>query len=572
MFHLQVVAAQSERGRNLVHRLTVSRSKLFPESSSRLPAYNTVQASDYNEGVYRTVKPTALPPSSHQQQQQNGVTSPVSVPLSSTQSDSFSSPATPPTIPSPTDPPLAGNKKRGPPIVPYHKVSTGKLETNFPDGSADYSLIEMNNIESNAQAPPPLPKPREPPKPSTDRPQPPLPHKTSASKIEHVTVDGHDYALIDKVLEDNDEDTETPPPPVPKSKGQSSVHPHRHDNETPPPPVPKQKEPLSPSKSLAGGKSVLPRKASIEHITADGHDYALVDKLLDNEDDNDEDTQAPPPPVPKGTKVLPSLPLASNGSPQHNPYVKPRGVHSEGIRQQPSNDSDNRIPLFSPSRSGQPLPPAPGAPVFGVPAPKPRNKIPLGATKSVPISTFIEDSSGSYAQLSFNNMSIDETSSPSDDNNRGNGGSRGHPLQQQQQAPQQPAPVKSSVARTKFEYSDVIMSPVVSKDIDKALELKAKKPPPSMPARYDPNSKKMSPSTSAGALPLNVSTEPAQVDGVAHPYQNIHYTGEQESHHSYQNVHYNTSGGGELPPPPVPQRLESNRNEPQLTGPVPPPR
>ncbi|XP_011403730.1 PREDICTED: leucine-rich repeat extensin-like protein 5 [Amphimedon queenslandica] len=568
-----VVAAQSERGRNLVHRLTISRSKLFPESSSRLPAYSSVQATDYNDGVYRTVKPTALPPANHQQQQHNGATSPVSVPSSSTQPDSFSSPTTPPTVPSPTDPPYTvGNKKRGPPIVPYHKVSTGTLETDFSDGSANYSLIEMGNIEGSDQAPPPpVPKSREPPKPSTDR-QPPLVHKTSASKIEHVTAGGYDYALVDKILDDIDDDNkndETPPPPVPKSKGQSSVQPyHRHDNETPPPPVPKQKEPLSPSKSLASGRPVLPRKVSVEHVTAGGYDYAIVDKVLDNEDD-DEDTQTPPPPVPKGAKVLPSLPLASNGSPQHNPFVKPRGVHSEGIRQQPSNDFDNRIPVFSPSKSGQPLLPASGAP-----APKPRNKIPLGATKSVPIATFIGDSSGSYAQLSFSNTSTDETDKPLDDNTRGNGGLRGHPLQQQQ-LPQQPPPVKPSIARTKFDYSDVIMSPVASKDVDKALELKAKKPPPSMPARYDPNSKKMNPSTSAGALPLNTSTEPAIVDGVPHPYQNIRYTGEPESQssHSYQNVHYNPpAGSGEAPPPPVPQRLESNRGDLQLTGPVPPPR
>ena len=560
--HPQVIAAQSERGRNLVHRLTISRSKLFPESSSRLPAYSTVQATDYNEGVYRTVMPTSLPPANHQQQQHSSATSPVSVPPPSTQPDSYSrsSPTNPPTVPSPTDPPLAAaNKKRGPPIVPYHRVSTGKLETNFPDGSADYSLIEMGNIESSDQTPPPpLPKPREPPKPSADR-QLPLVHKTSTSKIEHVTAGGYDYALVDKLLEDMDNDNdETPPPPVPKSKGQSSVQPHyRYDNETPPPPVPKQKEPLSPSKSLGSIKPVLPHKTSVDHITAGGHDYALVDKLLNNEDD-DEDTQTPPPPVPKGTKVLPFLPLASNGSPQHNPYVKPRGVHSEGIRQQPANDFDNKIPLFSPSRGGQPLPP--GAPA---PAPKPRNKVPLAATKSVPTSTIIGDSSGSYAELSFNNTSTEETVG---DNSRGNGGSRGHPLQQQ------PLPVKSSVARTKFDYSDVIMSPVASKDVDKALELKAKKPPPSMPARYDPNSRKTSSST--GALPLNTSTEPALVDGVPHPYQNIRYTGEPESQvsHSYQNVQYSPAGGGEAPPPPVPQRLESNRGDPQLTGPVPPPR
>ena len=568
--------AQSEKGRNLVHRLTLSRAKLFPESSSKLPTYSTTSTTDYNEGIYRTVKPS-VPQSKDQYSRNNGATSPVSVAQSSLPASSL--------VSSPPGP--SENKRRGPPVVPYHKISTGQLE-GVPDARHDYAMIDDEDENSDliiTDIPPPLPKQRDGAGGGGKK----MTHVDSNSKIDHVTAGGYDYALIDKVVDEVDEEG-PPPPPVPKTKAQASIlQPQQNidhvtaglydfalatksfeDDKAPPPPAPRHRgeQPSSPNRVSPTGKP-LPRKQSIEHVIAGGCDYAIIDKVVD--DANEED-QPPPPPLPKsGAKVLPALPIGNNFTTSSEyPGIK---QYPDGIRQQPplpkSRDLDMRIPISSPSRSPVPV----LVPAGGVEAPRPAPRNKVCATKSVPpTSTFIEDGSGSYAQLSFNNMSHDDNNSRAAEDvirgggrGGGGGGGRGGGVQQQ-------APIKSSVARTKFDYSDVMLtSPVVTKDVDKALELKARKPPPSLPAKYDPKTKK---SSSTGSLLGTTSLEPDVVDGVPHPYQNVHYTGtgsEETSAppHTYQNVHY--TNNDEPPPPPVPQRLASNRDA-QPSGPVPPPR
>lgn len=543
------MAAQSTQGRNLLHRLSLARESLFPSNHSRLPSYTPSSSSaDYNEGVYRVVRPTsplAREPTTISETS-SGRHAADTIPLNGGLSSSSSTPIHQ----------SGEQKKQGPPVAPYHKTSGSKV--NASAIGHDYDLLDevIEGSQSDAIVSPPVQKPA------------PY-HKTSSgSKIDHVNVDGHDYALVDKLLEEDQSDP--PPPPVPK-------------------PAPYHKTSTS----------------KIEHVSVGGHDYALVDKLLEGDQNDSASNPLPPAPKPRGPppEVKPYSPAAQplpphlprprtseSESQPPPPLPKPRDGRrkSEGELQPPLPARDRPLvlpPLPAAANDTQPPPPVPKS-IKPTTQPPPRGSkesgrpfSPISGSQNPPTmpktrgegeskvgqTAYISSETGSYAQLTFAN-----SEPPANDSIV--------PRQHSSQpAATQSTKIPSSVARTKFDYSDVIVAPLATKDIDKALELKASKPAvPAPPPKYDPHAavtKRKSLSDFSISIGSSESSSPTKP---AHTYQNIHYT-PGGTRNEVQEKHEEAQG--EAPPPPPPRRLESCRTDSpdptsslSPTGPTPAPR
>ena len=301
--------------------------------------------------------------------------------------------------------------------------------------------------------------------PSTPQ-QPPLPFKeipkkqgppvapycnTSPSKVEHFSIDGHDYPLVDKL-------TDTPS----TSPICSAV---QHETNVPP-------------------KS--PPKSPIQHVNAGGYDYALVDKII--EDNNTVQSSS-----------------ISHSHVSLGPVPKPRSTNT-------------RLPKI----------------------------------QDIP-NTLKEGYCSSYAQLSFENNKPAET------------------------ATSQAAKPLSMVAKKKFDYTKVIVPDTVAQDLDKALQLKAKKPPPTLPEKYDPG-KRSTPvlpmsqydDNTSGPTPLPRNNEKRSLDFSNAGYQNVPFSKPSIPERVTNGSERATNGSDQSPPPPpVPRRMESNRGNDSLLHHVP---
>ena len=291
--------------------------------------------------------------------------------------------------------------------------------------------------------------PQQPPLPSKEIPKkqgPPVApyNNTSPSKVEHFSIDGYDYALVDKL-------TDTPS----TSPICSTV---QHEMNVPP-------------------KS--PPKSPIQHVTAGGYDYALIDKII--EDNN--------------TVQSSSLPHSHVSL---GPVPKPRSTNT-------------RLPKI----------------------------------QDIP-NTLKEGYCSSYAQLSFGNNKPAET------------------------ATSQAAKPLSMVAKKKFDYTEVVVPDTVAQDLDKALQLKAKKPRPAPPEKYDPR-KRSTPAlptsqyddNTSGPTPFPHSNEKRSLNFSNADYQNVPF--------SKPSIPETVTNGSDQspPPPPVPRRMESNRGNDSLLHHVP---
>ena len=133
---------------------------------------------------------------------------------------------------------------------------------------------------------------------------------------------------------------------------------------------------------------------------------------------------------------------------------------------------------------------------------------------------------------------------------------------------------RTQVPKTKFGYSDVILTEddTTVKDVDKALQLKGNRPPPTPPSRYNPQSN-LSPTTEVGPPPpaRNISykktqsqvpipmprSQPVSLDN---NYPNLppKIPSNSSSHHVVSQTPQMNGLDDSLPPPP-PRRMESNR-------------
>lgn len=407
--------------------MSLAKAKLFPSSVTKV-IQQPMSPIEYNEGIYRVVSPKK-----------------TSIGSSITTSGS--------SIDESTSPP----KSVG---LPSNSSSTTSSPTHVASAKP-----QDNSVPPRSSRPPkPVPY-------NNQKPKPPL----VTPYVQHA-FQNHDYAVID------DDDNDEPLNQVDGKNGRGST-PGRDQvmNEAVRKVNMESRRGSAPTDQICeelkqvnmDGRGVAHKgNAAIKHVKKDGYDYALVDKLIEEQQDETANKQTSDFPAPR-------------------------------------------------------------------PKPKPRNakpKIVDGPEAST------------YAQLSFSDGSVSTSSEF--------GGRETQPM----------SPVaRPSAAKTKFDYSQVLLTEVnVTQDLEKAQELKSKKPPPPPPTKYDPNKKSNSrPYNSDSDIMINTPTSPHNPSA---PY--------------YQNVNYGPTESATVPEenaPPIPRRLQSNRGstEPSLThssAPVPPPR
>ena len=199
--------------------------------------------------------------------------------------------------------------------------------------------------------------------------------------------------------------------------------------------------PVKSTPTKSQGPPVVPyHQNKIEHVMMDGHDYALVDKVVEDVQQQTK-SEEPLPPIP---------PFRSSPNP---------------LPPSPSSPISTGMPLPAPiSTKMDQVGPEPVAPVPPKPKPRTKGKIQDNGANS------------SYAQLTFNDEEISEI-----------------PVRQIEEpstSAKVSAQIKRSVPDTKFDYCDVLLiENTMTQDVETAQRLKANKPPPPMPAKYTPGNK-----------------------------------------------------------------------------------
>ena len=286
-----------------------------------------------------------------------------------------------------------------------------------------------------------------------------------------------------------------------------------------PPPLPSKEMLKKQGPPVAPYCNTSPSK--VEHFSIDGHDYALVDKLTD---------------TPSTSPICSAV--------QHEMSVPPKSPTQSPIQHETVGGYDYALidKIIEDNNTVQSSS-IPHSHVSLGPVPKPRStNTRLPKIQDIPKEGFCS----SYAQLSFENNKQAETPTS------------------------QAAKPLSMVAKKRFDYTKVIVPDTVAQDLDKALQLKAKKPPPALPEKYDPRKR------STPVLPTSQYDD--NTSGPT-PFPRINEKRSLNfSNAGYQNVSFSktsipervTNGSDESPPPPpVPRRMESNRGNDSLLHPVP---
>ena len=263
---------------------------------------------------------------------------------------------------------------------------------------------------------------------------------------------------------------------------------------SPPPVTIKQQYSGNPKQSDGG-------YINLQHVDMDRYDYAVVDKKTECSDS---------PPVPQQ-----SLNDFSGDDPV---YVNVQKGNSVGS--QVNNTLDGRNLTKGSSVDIQAL---------GRPAPVPKKRA-LKSSQSVPPSLSPTKTAGNHPPLLNSNDKLDYTVLDFDDS-----------TDSPQQSTSNPKPRGSAIAKTKFDYSEVMLEEPNVKDVDKALQLKANRLPPTPPAKYNP--KQSEPSSSPPPPPPNRQESQPKFFP-------------QDSIAQYSELSSSSPTGGleDEPPPPPPRR------------------
>ena len=196
------------------------------------------------------------------------------------------------------------------------------------------------------------------------------------------------------------------------------------------------------------------RYINVQHVNVGGQDYALVDKGQVQ----DEDTFNPPPPPPRGKSCVNdhgyvNVPNSNSSVGECNYAVVEKGQMMK---------EDSRT--ISPSHTSNSV-------IGGPPIAKKRTIKPSLSDSSTPSPPYTKSNNAhiDYTTLDFVN--------PTEPAMLNHTNSKVH----------NPSPKpRSVIAKTRFDYAEVILEDIPVKDIDKALQLKANRPPPTPPSRYNP--------------------------------------------------------------------------------------
>ena len=226
--------------------------------------------------------------------------------------------------------------------------------------------------------------------------------------------------------------------------------------------------PLTITQQYSSGNKPNDGYINVQHVTVEGHDYAVVDKAQVKSESPD--TISP------------------------IPAVQDEHVYVNIPKNQPPPEERAMSPSQKPMIKQESFPVA----IKPVPVPKQRT---LKATKSVPLTPnpkpVVQNDHLDYTTLDFDDH-MDSSAV--------------------NQSKAQPKPRNNIIPQQKFDYCEVLLEDTNVKDVNKALQLKANRPPPAPPTKYNPKRTEPPPPTPPDRMESHskVPTSPTQQNNSFH--------------------------------------------------------